>query len=542
VPTELDGSDIEIIYDDSVDVAQKAVIAAAEFEVAANATPGLANIILKDPDRELSFVTKRRIKLRIDGTDMWSGFVQRVGRSNFFSAGDGKEETKSRQWILRCVDNNILLDSFIFYNKANETKAVPDVVTNTMDGVLLKRALDNYSDFPSYIGRDTYIDDVRPPAQATISTTNPWAWPQVASKMRAIFEDLSLWSAAVFYVGPDDEVHYHALQDVEAPWGFSDRPNLLPIAGSGGYEGSTYGFREASNDSDGTEIITDAFVWGGGAPVTTTTKFARATDSDLEDIHGKWQMAETHFNERNFKTQENVTIRANMIVFGNPDGTTGGAQPGSVAGEGPRGLRFDQPSVYLTWHTRNVPFLSGTRRHLYPGDLVAVEMWAWSEDDGATPYTKLLPLRKLNISFPSGAKEGKAHVRFNGYFDLRNDDSFALWKYLRKRRTSTGIALTIGSATSADDGANYGDLIQMTPPAEAVNGSNTVFTFPFASGAPGSYVPGTSTVFDNGIAKHADTATTTLDYAESDPENGEVTFHTAPASGHTLLLQARALG
>jgi hypothetical protein len=525
-----EGSDVQIIYDDDVDITAHAMITRARFTSSANAMPGECELELRDMDRELSFVAGRRLKLLIDGQQMWSGFNLINGKSSQFPAGDGLEQTRSRKFILRGADNNRLLDFRKIYRSANYLSAIPNITTDTFDGAILKDALLNYFDMPSWLDIDTFIDDVAIPTGTTITTAEPWAYPQQGTSLRQLFEDLARWSSAVYYIGPDDAVHYHALQDVENAWGFSDHPNWAPITGGGGFEGAYWGFRELSADEDGSNIITDAFVWGGSPFAGNgSTVFHRSTDEAQEDIYGKWQMAETHFNETNFKTQKTVDQRASMIVYGNTTEDDSGGSPGSVVGEGPRGLRFPQWQYTFTWFTKDVPSIAGVSQHLYPGNIVPIQLWSFSEDEGVTPLTKFLPLRQASISFPSGAKNGKAHVQFSGVFDLRNEDSTFLWKYLRRREPKIASADTLpvvdDTSTSAALGA-FGRFI----PTPAPDGSTTVFTVPFG------YIPGTTMFYLDGLALRAGSG---YDYTESDPDAGEFTLAVAPTVGQQPYVTCR---
>lgn len=533
-----DTSVVQILHDVDgdgsfgLDITNHALIARAVFNAAANAQPGTCEIVLRDLDRVLSFVAGRRLKLIVDGVPMWSGFLLLPGRGNFFPAGDARTPTKTRSITLRGTDNNILLDKRYLRRPADYLKAIPNITTDTFDGAILRGILANYADMPDWLDISTYIDDVVVPASAAdghISATHPWAYQQQGTKLRASVDDLALFSAAVFYIGPDDAFHYHAVQDRESPWGFSDRPNKAPITVMTGFEGAYYGFRELNADEDGSDLATDALVWGGSEFAGSGgTVFSRATDATLEALHGKWQLAETHFGQQNFKTQTAVDIRANMIVFGNPTGDASGAEPGTVAGEGPRGLRFSQWAYNFAWHTTNVPLLSGVPRHIYPGDIVPIQLWAFSLDEGVTPFTKILPLRQMRISFPTGAKDGTALVRFEGGFDLRNLDSKFLWSYLRKRQTTIGTT-TLATVGDSSTQASYGSLGTFTP-TPAPDNSTTVFTVPFG------YIPGTTQVYLNGLRQRLGT-----DYDETDPDAGTITFTSAPLTTDAILVVDRTL-
>lgn len=533
--TDDEGSVVSLVYDEGgpneTDIANNAVIANATFTSAANATPGECEVHLRDMNRNLSFISGRRLKLRIDGQVMWAGFVFIPGRGSFLPSGDGKTNTLTRKWVLRGVDNNAILDRRILYSSANYLKKIPNVSVNTFDGALLRQALDQYADMPSWLDIVTQVDDVVVPAGQDITPTKPWAWPQQGSKMRVIFDDLARFSAAVFYVGPDDKVHYHAIQNKECSWGFSDRPNHAAINSLTGFDGAYTGFRELNADEDGSQLATDAFVWGGSSFAGVGgTVFKRATDTALEAIHGKWQWSETHFNEENYKLQAGVDQRANMIVFGNPSGTAGGAEPGSVVGEGPRGLRFSQWAFSFDWSQKDVPRLAGVRRHLYPGDVVPIQLWGFSQDNGVTPFTKILPLRSLRISFPSGAKNGRAHVQFGGTFDLRNDDSKFLWKYLRNREPKINSFSVAGINDTSSD-APYGGFGQFVP-LEAPDGVRTVFTIKFP------YIASTSQLYhdtgDGLILRLRGSY-----YTELSPDVGTIQLASPPAIGTSLYVTVR---
>ena len=526
-----EGSVVQLISDPegaAIDITAHAVISQASFTVASNATPGEAEIGLRDMDRDLGpFISGKRLKLLIDDQEMWAGFMLMPGMTSFFPAGDGKENTKARRWTLRAVDNNRLMDARVLRRPTNYLKAIPDITTDTYDGELLRHALDNYFDMPSWLDITNQIDDIRYPAGGDISSADPWAWQTQGSKLRQVAEDLALWSAAVYYIGPDDAFHYHAVQDRECSWGFSDRPNHIPITQTTPFEGVYTGFRELNADEDGSQLATDALVWGG-SPFAGSggTVFHRATDASLEAIHGKWQMTEAHFNETNYKLQKGVDQRAHMIVYGSPTHDLSLTAPGSVAGEGPRGLRFPQYSYSFGWSQKDVPELAGVKRHLYPGDVVPIQLWAFSEDGGMTPLTKFLPLRSLSINFPSGAREGKAHVQFRGTFDLRNEDSKFLWKFLRKREPKV-TSITINTVNDSSDGTTTGAFGQFVP-TPTPDGSTTAFTIKFP------YIPGSTQLYINGLFRARGTY-----YTESDPDVGEITLITPPSASDELYVTCR---
>jgi hypothetical protein len=543
----MDSSVVNIEYEvtigagDWFDIASHCVIEKASFDSASNATPGTCEVTLRDPDQDLGpFITGHRFRCRVDGQSLWGGFVLNKGRSSFFPAGDGLAKTKARSWTLRGVDYNKLLDARALRNTGDYLGHFPYITTDRYDGWMLRDILANWTDMPAWLDCISEIDDVAIPASNAsghITAADPYEYVQQGSKLRDACDDLDMYSAAVYYIGPDEKFHYHALQTIECPWGFSDRPNHLPIvSGPAGFQGAYYGFRELMADEIGDSLVTDEMVWGGSAFAGAGgTVFARAVDPTMEGVHGKWQAAETHFDETNFKLQAGVTIRANMVVFGNPEGDSSDpSEPGTVVGEGPRGLRFSQWSYSFSWHTSNVPLLEGVPRHLYPGDIVPIELWAYSEDEGVTPLRKWLPLRTLHITFPTGVKDGTAVCRFDGTFDLRNEDSTFLWAYLRGKESKTGATI-VPTASDASDSALPGSEGTFIP-TPAPDGETTVFNVKFG------YMPTTVRLFYNGLEQRPG-----VDFTESDPDTGEITLMWAPAGpsgedpGDTLMVTCKTL-
>lgn len=498
------------------DIASKALIARGAFTGMASAQPADAEFTLKDPDHELDLHTGGKLRVLIDSVPMYSGYGMIIGKGDFTPAGDGRPRatTRTRSWTIRPVDRNILFDKRVFYNKPDPLEAPADITSPTDDGALLRQALDDFGDWAGDgLDLTSAIDDIRPPGDA-ISAADPWGWPEGGTYFRELFEDMARWSGAIYYIGADDKIHYHALQDVVSPWGFSDVPMPGTITSDTGFQDVYIGFRELDAADDGSQIVRDAFVWGGGPPVTDHPVFARATDVDVPGP--RWQYAETHFGEKNYKTLQNVQIRANMIVFGNPDGDPSGAQPGSVAGEGPRGLRYELPSYTFTWFGRDVPSLGGGRLHLRPGWVVPIQLTAFGG------IIRWLPLRQVKVSF-EGAADGKAHVRFTGLFDLRNEDPFTLWKFLRQKErksnptfTTAAGSGTLGVVDNSSTESAYGDIGHFAP-VESVDGTRVLFSLPFG------YIGGSSQVFVNGLLQQRG-----VDYFETDPTNGTITFSSPP--------------
>jgi hypothetical protein len=152
-----------------------------------------------------------------------------------------------------------------------------------------------------------------------------------------------------------------------------------------------------------------------------------------------------------------------------------------------------------------------------------------------TPFTKYLPLRALRLSFYA-AEGGKAVVKFQGTFDLRNEDSMFLWKWLRSREPQiNSIAIPVsGDGSTTYQYGSLGSFALLPPgatdPTTDPDGTSVVYH------APVGYIPGTTIVTKNGLTETFGDA-----YTESSSDAGEVTFWAAPKTTDTLWIQFRTL-
>ena len=497
----MSGSTILIEYD-GTDISDKVIFATARFESQLNAVPGTWEFTCKDRTRSLSFVTGKEVKLTIDGTVMAGGYLTQISRTYAFDADDTTPVSsfENRYWQLRGVDYNILFDKRVLRNTSNYLTRIPSVAGTTLDGDLIKDALANYVDIPSGFNITTHIDNVH--AVNEYDTTKQWAYPQQGEKLRALFEELSKFRGQIYYIDGDKNFHFHALERAQSRWGFSDTPNYGSInTSTSSYQTATYGFREVEATEDGSVIVNDALVWGGGAFAGTgSTVFARTQDSTSQSTHGRWQMGETHFGEEGFGIQRGVNARADAIVNGPPGTDAYGEQ---------KGFRFSQWSFRFTWFAHDVPMISGVRQHIKAGMLTEIDMNVFG-------VTKLLPCRRLSISFPDNTADGSSYVQFEGDFGIQTDDPFTLWAYLLKaeQRIRTQIA-TFSTVDDSSTSAVYGAIGNFVP-TPAANSSVTSFTIAFG------YIAGTLQVFNNGTLL-------TTGVTQTDPEGGAFTVTPAPA-------------
>lgn len=505
-----DGSVVEVVYD-GTDISADVLLETATFESQLSAIPGTFEFTCKDVSRTLSFVTGKEITLTIDGVLVWGGYLTQISRTHAFDADDTTPVSSydNRYWNLRGIDYNTLFDRRVLRNTSNYLAQIPSISGATMDGATITNGLTNYADMPAGFDLSTYVDNVAPVNE--YNTTKSWAWPAQGEKVRVLMEELSKFRGQIYYIDAAKNVHYHSLERAQARWGFSDTPNYASIStATSTYQTATYGFREVEATEDGSVIINDALVWGGSAFAGNgTTVFHRTQDTTSESTHGRWQVGETHFGEEGFGIQAGVNARANAIVLGPPGTDAYGEQ---------KGFRYPQWNFRFTWFAEEVPKISGVRQHLTAGQLVTIDMNVFG-------VYKLLPLRRLSISFPSGAPDGTAYVKFQGDFGIQTDDPFTLWAYLLKQERRIRIALQPGFSVVDDSStsAPYGAFGQFTFDPD---GSTTTFTLPFG------YIAGTIQVFKSGLL---------VSVTETSPEDGTFTFAVAPLNADTLFVTTRTL-
>lgn len=515
----IEGAVVLIEYD-GTDITNSVLYSTATFESQLNAQPGSFEFTVRDMDRTLSFVTGKQVTLTIDGVKLFGGYVTQVTRKFAFPVDDTSDvdEVRSRQWVLRGVDYNVLFDKRVLRNTDDYLQQIPNITSDTYDGILVKQLAADYIDVPAGFDTTTEVDNV------TLLQA-PWAWMQQGSRWRQQMDDFVHHSGAVYYIDASRNLIFRGLENSEARWGFSDVPNHRAVTTNPvTFQGATIGFRDMDAVEDGSFIVNDAFVWGGnqfsgdaGSPV-----FAREENMTSIAQVGRWQYPETHFGDSNYASQALVDLRAFHIVNG---------LPGSTADEANRGLRFSQWQIKLAWFAHDVPRISGISNHLRPGDLTTHIFYVLGSDN-SHPLIQQLPLRQMRITFPTIKEDGTSHVRFDGFWSLQLSDPYTLWAYLLSSKTrvaQTVLSTADGSTTSS----TYGAFGQFAPLPDPPDGTTTIFNLPNDLG----YLAGTTQVYINGILSPLGTS-----YTESNPALGEITFNSPPSDLDTLWVICRTTG
>jgi hypothetical protein len=250
-----------------VDITNKVLFASARFESQLGAIPGTFEMTVKDIDQTLDFTTGDEATLDIDNVRMWGGFVMNVQRQFAFPAVDTTDPgaVSARQWVLSGVDYNILFDKRVLHNPANHTSHFPFFALDQTMGELIREVLTvSFLDLDDDgLDTTTFVDDLYVPRFDANGDPDPdgtkqGSWVQQGSTWRKQMEDFAQFGA-VYYIDASKNLHFHAVEETLATWGFSDVPNELPLPNAA----ATYGMREFENVEDATGMVNDAFVWGG---------------------------------------------------------------------------------------------------------------------------------------------------------------------------------------------------------------------------------------------------------------------------------------
>lgn len=508
-----------------VDYTNSCMFAECSFTSQMNGVPGQFDILVRDPDRSLSFTTGSEIRLTVDGVVLFGGYVLVIGMKSIAPAADTSNlsDYHLRAWHLQGPDYNIALDKRVVRNTADYLSSIR--VNSNHDDVVLSTMIGTYADMSDFSTSGiTAIGTI--PDVTYVTLQQGW-------KIRQEFETLLPFFGAVYYIDGNKVVTWKAYDDVVKRWGFSDAPNNDPITASpASYQGATYGFREVDATEDAMQMANDVFAWGGSefagasggtvvaryqdavSSVTSTSntyiQHGTVTGGSSIDLHGRWQHAETHFGETLYKSLNGVKAVASAILDG-PPGTDATGQE--------KGLKNPQWSFTFTWTSIHVPLLSGVPDHIVAGDLVTVDLTVFG-------VTRLLPVRSMTITFPDAFENPPDDrvVQFQATFGLQLSDSFTLWRYVMKQQARSNtivqpaVAVTDGSSTTTY-GANYAGS-----PTPAPDGSTTLFTLPFG------WISGTLQVYVNGLVQRPGT-----DFTETDNVAGTFTTTSTLVSTDTLV-------
>lgn len=290
---------VELLYD-GVDIIDDVVIADATFSTQVNGIPGQCRVRVKDTPNTAAFQAGKELLLRVDGDNVWRGFVAMIHRTFAFDAED-RSTPKARFFILDGFDINILFRKRFVFNQASPIDLIgPRYASdNTFDTVAFADLFAAFLDLSgdglnttALIEHVGYVNIDQP--ASPIQPSGTWE-----NSMRGITSLIN----SLYYIDPDKNVVHTDVDTPNAPLDLSDQPGVGAV-----------GYREMELVNDGTGLINDALIWGmalGGNRVV----ISREQDAASIAAHGRWQLGEL---QGGMYKQATVDRRASSIVDGSP--------------------------------------------------------------------------------------------------------------------------------------------------------------------------------------------------------------------------------
>lgn len=340
---------VELLYD-GVDIIDDVVISDAAFSSQVNGIPGQCRVRVKDTPNTAAFVAGKELLLKVDGDNVWRGYVAMIRRTFAFPAEDRSTE-KPRFFVLDGFDINILFRKRVVFDQSNPIDLIgPRYATdNTPDTTALT---DLFTDFLDLSGdgldTSTLIENV-----GYVNIDHPASPIQPSGTWEGTMKNITSLTNAIFYIDPDLNVVHTDVDTPSAALDLSDQPGVGAV-----------GYREMEIVHDGTNLINDALIWGialGGNNVV----ISREEDAVSIADHGRWQ-----FGELNGGMYKQLTVdrRADSIVDGSPLSK--------------RGAKNDRVSVVCT------VFADGFR----PTQKVDFTSNVFG-------FTDVIPIRRMDITF-----------------------------------------------------------------------------------------------------------------------------------------------
>lgn len=289
------------------DITDDVVIADARFTQKAQGAIGEGSFRVKDtrggPYGPGYFVIGKEIRVLVDGTRVWGGYVMSVTREYAFAAQDTSSPTfVPRFWRIGVVDYNVLFSRRIVYDKSNPATGQMQSYQNVNDSTVISNMLSNWVDLDDLTNFSiATVDPIGNDPFQPASPGNPFG-----SAMKAICDKTS----GVFYISPGKVMVYRDHSTPTAPYVLSDRPASDP---------GSIGVREFTMLHSATEMANDALVWGAGQ-WSDQLVYSRVQDATSIATHGRFQWSDFRTD---MSLSSSVTQRADSYVYGSPQSKRG---------------------------------------------------------------------------------------------------------------------------------------------------------------------------------------------------------------------------
>ena len=220
-----------------VDITDHVLFSSARFDALSGAGIGTFSLTIKDVERDTTFFandevkTGDEIRLFLNDTQYYGGYIQQIGRTFAFPAVDTRVlgDVTTRYFTLRGSNYNVLFDRLVAHNPDNHYAKFDSLPGTTTAGDIVTQLWTDYTDLDtSEFNVTTYVDNVNQVRrfEDKFSFVNDG---EQGIPTREEMKWISFFNGAIYYFDAEKNLHYHAPEKVFAPWGFSDRPNKRSV-------------------------------------------------------------------------------------------------------------------------------------------------------------------------------------------------------------------------------------------------------------------------------------------------------------------------
>jgi len=282
------------------------IFSTARFVSQVNASPGEAKFRVRDLDRTKSFTAGQPVILRVDGSNVWRGFIVGVNRVYIAPAFNVSDFGLARFIDITCVDVNILLRRrFVFKQSAPAEVLAPLYGPYTADTTAIAALFAGWLDLTGDgLDTSTYVENVGDinADQEARAWEGGDEWGQAMASIASL-------PAAIYYIDPDLNFVYTDVDTPNAAYAMSDQPDGV----------TSVGYREMEILMDGGGLANDVLAWGAGYG-SDTPVFVRDQDATSQAEHGLWQVGVTRFG---VYKQATINRIAESIIDGSPQSKRG---------------------------------------------------------------------------------------------------------------------------------------------------------------------------------------------------------------------------
>lgn len=346
------------LFIDGVDVWGITRLGASFTHKAQNGNPGSCSFVIRDEFANLTYKVGADLKLRVDGTDVWAGYVVSVSyqypasvfpTTNAYAIEHGVD----RMIGIEGVDLNYLFTKRFLVKKGDESEPYgPKYDPEVSDKKVVKDLFPDWIDLTGdNIDTNSRIDKV-----GTIGLFEKSQPFRTASSWGDVMKSISRVSGAVYYLSPSRELVYTDVDTISSPLTLTDVPSLE----------TDVGYRDFELLEDASNMVNDFLLWSS-ALGKKKIRYTRSQSNDSIRDHNLWQSGQLISD---LYHREYLDMRARTTVYGSP--------------QNKRGAKDDRISIKAT--VFDVPIIAGEKYRVICN---------------AFAYDDVLPAREVTMTFPT---------------------------------------------------------------------------------------------------------------------------------------------